>query len=136
MSGPETGNTATAPAKNVAGTITPDELLALVRFSLTEDKAEDVVTIDLAGKSSMADYMVVASGRSARQVSSMAEKLLDRLKEAGMGRRPNEGKTQGDWALIDAGDVIVHIFRPEVRDFYDLEKMWSAAAPTAPTSVS
>lgn len=84
----------------------------------------------------MADYMVIASGRSARQVGALAEHLLDDMKDAGLGRKPTEGKDIGDWALIDAGDVIVHVFRPEVRDFYDLEKMWSAAAPKAPTTVS
>lgn len=114
----------------------PEQLLQLALHSLSQDKAEDVVTIDLIGKTAMADYMVLASGRSARQVSSIAEKLLNRLKEAGQGRRPTEGKDQGDWALIDAGDVIVHIFRPEVRDFYDLEKMWSSAAPATTSGAS
>ncbi len=120
----------------MAGTIPPEQLLQLALHSLSQDKAEDVVTIDLIGKTAMADYMVIASGRSARQVSSIAEKLLNRLKEAGQGRRPAEGKDQGDWALIDAGDVIVHIFRPEVRDFYDLEKMWSSAAPATTSGAS
>lgn len=83
-----------------------------------------MVSIDLRGRSELADFMVIASGRSSRQVSAIAEKLTDRLKqEAGIFSRV-EGKDQGDWVLIDAGDVIVHIFRPEVRDFYQLEKMW------------
>lgn len=108
----------TAPAK---------ALLDLVLTSLDDDKAEDVVSIDLRGRSSMADHMVIASGRNARQVAAMAEKLADRVKQ--MTGRPVrvEGKEQGDWVLIDTDDVIVHIFRPEVRDFYQLEKMWMPA---------
>lgn len=92
--------------------------------SLDDDKAEDIVTIDLRGRSAMADHMVIASGRSARQVGAIAEKLADRFKQA-TGRAPRiEGKDVGDWVLIDTDDVIVHVFRPEVRDFYQLEKMW------------
>ncbi|SEO83608.1 ribosome-associated protein [Salinihabitans flavidus] len=95
--------------------------------SLTEDKAEDIVQIDLRGKSAMADYMVICSGRSSRQVTSMSEKLVDRLKQE-FGRASKvEGKQTGDWVLIDTGDVIVHVFRPEVREFYQLEKMWMPA---------
>ena len=83
-----------------------------------------MLEIDIRGKSSIADYMVVASGRSSRQVQSIAEKLVQRLKEA-FGMTPRvEGQSTGDWVLIDAGDVVVHVFRPEVRDFYQLEKMW------------
>ena len=102
-------------------------LLTLVLNSLDDDKAEDVVNIPLSGKSEMADYMVVASGRSSRQVSAMADKLSDRFKEVTGERAPMEGKDTGDWVLIDCGDVIVHLFRPEVRDFYQLEKMWQTA---------
>lgn len=98
--------------------------LAAVLKSLDDDKAEDVVQIDLRGKSEMGDYMVIASGRSSRQVSSMAEKLTDRLKQAFGILSKVEGKETGDWVLIDTGDVIVHVFRPEVREFYQLEKMW------------
>ena len=99
-------------------------LLSAILASLDDDKAEDVVVIPLAGKSDLADHMVVASGRSTRQVASIADKLSDRLKQAfGMFVR-SEGADVGDWVLIDAGDVIVHIFRPEVREFYQLEKMW------------
>lgn len=103
----------------------PDSaLLSSILASLDDDKAEDVVTIPLAGKSDLADHMVVASGRSTRQVTAMAEKLADRLKARfGLICR-TEGGDVGDWVLIDAGDVIVHIFRPEVREFYQLEKMW------------
>jgi len=100
---------------------TSERLLALIHKSLDDDKAEDVVTIDLRGRSEMADYMVVASGRSARQVSAIAEKLSDRLKEALGHRARSEGMEQGDWVLID-------VFRPEVRDFYQIEKMWMPAA--------
>jgi ribosome silencing factor RsfS/YbeB/iojap/nicotinate (nicotinamide) nucleotide adenylyltransferase len=102
-----------------------DALLALVRRSLDDDKAEDVVVIDLKGKSAFADYMVIASGRSNRQVVAIAEHLADRLKQAGHGYIPVEGKQTGDWVLADAGDVVVHIFRPEPRAFYALEKMWA-----------
>ena len=99
-------------------------LLGLVLNSLKSDKALDIVPIDLAGKSEMADHMVIASGRSSRQVVSMAEKLADRVKQD-LGRPCRmEGKDQGDWVLIDCGDIVVHIFRPEVREFYQLEKMW------------
>jgi ribosome-associated protein len=101
-----------------------DAALALVLSSLDDDKAEDVVAVDLRGKSSMADHMVIASGRSARQVTTMADKLLERFKQR-FGRSAKvEGKEAGDWALIDCGDVIVHVFRPEVRAFYQIEKMW------------
>lgn len=100
------------------------EMLALVLASLDDDKAEEVVSIPLKGKSAMADHMVVASGRSSRQVSAMAEKLIDRVKAATGKSARVEGRDTGDWVLIDAGDVIVHLFRPEVREFYQLEKMW------------
>ncbi len=112
------------------GTAIPEDdgpssrLLRLVLDSLESDKAEDVVPIPLTGKSEMADFMVIASGRSTRQVISLSEKLVDRVKaEVGQTCRM-EGKETGDWVLIDCGDVVVHIFRPEVRDFYQLEKMW------------
>jgi ribosome-associated protein len=99
-------------------------MLDLVLNSLQDDKAEDIITIELQGKSQIADYMVVASGRSTRQVSAIAEKLSDRLKQ-NMGVIARiEGKGAGDWVLLDAGDIIVHVFRPEVREFYQLEKMW------------
>ncbi|MGR3662419.1 MAG: ribosome silencing factor [Paracoccaceae bacterium] len=103
---------------------TSDELLAHILKSLDDDKAEDVVSINLRGKSEIADYMVICSGRSTRQVSAMAEKTTDKLKQEFGVISKTEGKDQGDWVLIDSGDVIVHIFRPEVREFYQLEKMW------------
>lgn len=101
-----------------------EELLAAVLASLDDDKAEDVVQIDLRGRSDVADYMVICSGRSSRQVASISEKLVDRLKEQFRVLCKIEGKDTGDWVLIDAADVIVHVFRPEVREFYQLEKMW------------
>jgi len=103
---------------------TSEELLAAVLASVEDDKAEEVVMIDLRGRSDMADYMVICSGRSSRQVAAISEKLVDRLKETYGRLCKIEGKETGDWVLIDAGDVIVHVFRPEVREFYQLEKMW------------
>ncbi|WP_420899295.1 ribosome silencing factor [Fertoeibacter niger] len=92
--------------------------------SLEDDKAEEIVQIDLRGRSDMADYMVICSGRSSRQVAAISEKLMDRLKVDFNRLSKVEGKETGDWVLIDTGDVIVHVFRPEVREFYQLEKMW------------
>jgi ribosome-associated protein len=102
--------------------------LALVEKSLDDDKAQDVIVIPLTGKSSIADSMVVASGTSQRHVGAIAEHLREKLKGAGVKGVVLEGQTQCDWVLIDAGDVVVHLFRPEVRDFYQLEKMWTAPA--------
>lgn len=104
-------------------------LLSRILVSLDDDKAEDVVTIDLGGRSSLADWIVIANGRSQRHVSAIAEHLARRLKEAGYGTRPLDGMESGDWVLVDAGDVIVHVFRPEVRAYYDLEGMWSVEEP-------
>lgn len=107
-------------------------LLELVLKSLDDDQAVETVSIPLAGKSTIADHMVIASGRSTRQVASMANKLADRIKQE-TGRAPRiEGLPTADWVLIDAGDVIVHLFRPEVRSFYNLERMWAfGEAPVA-----
>lgn len=104
-----------------------EAVLALVLKSVDDDKAEDIVQIDLRGRSDVADYMVICSGRSSRQVASISEKLADRLKQELRISVRMEGKETGDWVLIDAGDVIVHVFRPEVREFYQLEKMWLPA---------
>lgn len=101
-------------------------LIETVAKSLGDAKAEDIVTLDIAGKSSIADYMVVCSGRSQRHVSAVADQLVTALREAGFAKPRIEGLPHCDWVLVDAGDVIVHIFRPEVREFYNLEKMWSA----------
>ena len=103
----------------------PDQILDMVTSSLDSDKAEDVLSIPLGGKSSVADYMVIASGTSSRQVAAMAEHLEFRLKQAGVEILGLEGMRQADWVLIDANDVIVHLFRPEVREFYGLERMWA-----------
>ena len=103
-------------------------ILALILSELDDDKAEEVVTIGLEGKTDIADAMVVASGRSARHVGAMADKVVKRLKDAGMGRARMEGAPTCDWVLIDAEDVIVHLFRPEVRKFYNLERIWSETA--------
>ena len=102
-----------------------DDLHKLVMQSLDDDQAQEIVTIPLAGKSNIADHMVIASGRSTRQVASMANKLADRIKQD-FGRIVRiEGLAAADWVLIDADDVIVHLFRPEVRNFYNLERMWA-----------
>ncbi len=101
----------------------------MVLDSLDQDKAEDIVAIDLRGKTSIADNMVIASGRSSRQVGAIAQHLVERVKSAGLGTCRVEGMSQGDWVLIDVGDIVVHVFRPEVRVFYNLEKMWSVAMP-------
>ena len=107
-----------------ANEATSEALLAAILSSLSDDKAEEIVDIDLRGKTAMGDYMVVCSGRSSRQVTAISEKLVERLKTE-FGRTARlEGKDTGDWVLIDTGDVIVHVFRPEVREFYQLEKMW------------
>ena len=105
------------------------KLLGLIEKSLDDDKAENVVAIDLTGKSSIADYMVIASGRSARQLGAMAEHLQIKLKATGMKSVGVEGESAGDWVLIDGGDVIVHLFRPDVRKLYNLEKMWGMELP-------
>ena len=109
----------------------PQELKALIEKALDDDQADNVVAIDLSGKTSIADYMIVASGRNTRHIASMAEKLRERLKTAGIGDVEIEGQPQCDWVLIDAGDVIVHLFRPEVRTFYNIEKMWGLDLPRA-----
>ncbi len=121
-----------APPASLADTA-EDPLHRLVLESLEDDQAFELVTIPLAGKTSIADHMVVASGRSSRQVASMATKLAEKIK-ALTGRAPRiEGMPIADWVLLDAGDVIVHLFRPEVRSFYNLERMWAfGEAPAAP----
>lgn len=111
-------------------------LLRLVLKSLDDDQAIETISIPLAGKSTIADHMVIASGRSTRQVASMATKLAERIKQE-TGRSPRiEGLPAADWVLIDAGDVVVHLFRPEVRSFYNLERMWAFGEAPAATVAS
>lgn len=119
------------PAMTASDQATSNQILAAILKSLDDDKAEDIVQISLRGKSEMADHMVIASGRSSRQVAAISEKLTERLKaELGVLCKV-EGADIGDWVLIDAGDVIVHVFRPEVREFYQLEKMWQTPVGSA-----
>ncbi|MEM1379584.1 MAG: ribosome silencing factor [Pseudomonadota bacterium] len=112
-----------SPAKG--SELTPEALVSLVVDRLGEEKAEDVVTIDLSGKSDVADSLVIASGRSQRHVAALADKLSRMIKETPLGSPKVEGLPSADWVLIDAGDVIVHLFRPEVREFYNLERIWA-----------
>lgn len=105
------------------------KLLGLVEKSLEDDKAENVVAIDLTRKSSIADFMVIASGRSARQLGAMADHLMTKLKASGVKSVGVEGASAGDWLLIDGGDVVIHLFRPEIRTLYNLEKMWGLDLP-------
>ena len=114
-----------ARAQGVADGTSSEALHALVLGQLDDDQAQDVISIDLEGKSSIADHMVVASGRSTRQVASIAQKLAEKIKQSGFGPVRLEGLPAADWVLIDAGDVVVHLFRPEVRSFYNLERMWA-----------
>lgn len=124
--------TGTAPM-TTAQSATSDAILAAVLKSLDENKAEDVVQISLKGKSEIGDHMVIGSGRSSRQVTSMAEKVVEAVKtEFGIFSKI-EGRASGDWVLIDTGDIIVHLFRPEVREFYQLEKMWQPGMSPATT---
>lgn len=129
-----------APARRVAtiprakkaaltAALVTDDVLKIVESSLDDDKAENIVSIDLRGKSNIADYMVIASGRSSRQLAAMAQHLDEKLHKLGIKGVAVEGKTQGDWVLLDGGDIVVHLFRPEVREFYNLEKMWGAELP-------
>ena len=125
----------TAPAASTQP-VDVEALHSLVMQSLDDDQAVEVVTIPLAGKSSIADHMVIASGRSTRQVASMANKLAEKIKKE-FGRPVRiEGLLVADWVLIDADDVIVHLFRPEVRTFYNLERMWAFGDESAPKAAS
>ena len=116
-------------ADGLASHLDAHALLELVSGKLDDDQAQDVIVIDLVGKSSIADAIVIASGRSQRHVAAIADHLLRTLKENGFGRAQVEGLPAADWVLIDAGDVIVHVFRPEVRTFYNIEKIWSLDSP-------
>ncbi len=124
------------PSATPMGKSETQPLLDLVLHELDENQAQDVVTIDLEGKSSIADHMVIASGRSTRQVAAIATKLAGKIKQSGFGPVKIEGLPAADWVLLDAGDVVLHIFRPEVRSFYNLERMWAFgdAPPVAGTA--
>lgn len=121
-----------SPAEFVSNKHDPDDLLRNILAWLDDAKAEDIVTIDLAGKSSLGDYMIIATGRSARHVGATADQLQRKIRDAGLGRARVEGMANCDWVLIDTGDIIVHVFRHEVREFYNLEKMWQAERPADP----
>jgi ribosome-associated protein len=110
-----------------AGSLEPEQVKTLIERSLDADKAEEIEIIDLRGKSSIADFMIVASGQSSRQIVTFAEKLVERLKAAGLKTIRTEGTDQGNWVVVDTGDIIVHLFRPEVRAFYNIEKMWGSS---------
>lgn len=123
QSQPQSAPAAATPAPLPASV--PGSLHELVLQSLDDDQAQEIVSIPLVGKSAIADHMVIASGRSTRQVAAMAQKLAERIKHGGFGHVRIEGLPAADWVLIDAGDVVVHLFRPEVRTFYNLERMWA-----------
>jgi ribosome-associated protein len=118
------------PPAELVSTHGSEALLAHVLAWLDDAKADNVVTIDIKAKSSLGDYMVIASGRSDRHVGAVAEQIQRRLKEEGSGKARIEGQAHCDWVVIDIGDIIVHVFRPEVREFYNLEKMWSGDRPS------
>lgn len=120
---------AAAPKRAAKPKPIKNSLLKTIISQLDDAKAEAIVTISLDGKAAIADSMVVASGRSSRHVGAIADQLVDKLKEAGHRDLRIEGLPQCDWVLVDAGDVVVHVFRPEVRSFYNLEKLWSDHAP-------
>jgi ribosome-associated protein len=124
------GDAAVAPQLPVGETPPGASNLNLILATLDDAKAEDIVNIDLQGKTTLADHMVIASGRSNRHVGAIAEQLVEALGKVGRKGLRIEGMPHCDWVLIDEGDVIVHVFRPEVREFYNLEKMWSAARPS------
>lgn len=128
LSNLQTSNKTEAQAERPA--LDDGALHQLVLTSLDDDLAQDIVSINLDGKSALADFMVVATGRSQRHVGALADHLLRKLKEAGRKDLRTEGQNTGDWVLVDAGDVVVHIFRAEVREFYGLEKMWATEAET------
>ena len=125
----EAAKTGAPPRELPSDATKPAHLLDDIMHWLDEAKAEELVKIDLAGKSSIGDYMVIASGRSDRHVGAIADQLQKKLKDAGVPRVRVEGQKTCDWVLIDTGDIIVHVFRPEVREFYNLEKMWQADRP-------
>jgi ribosome-associated protein len=135
MRSPTAAPRATKPrARKATGSDTSGELKDLIVKALDDGKGEHIVTLDLVGRTSLCDYMVIASGRSNRHVAALAEQVVEDLKKSGRRGVRIEGLPQADWVLVDAGDVILHVFRPEVRDFYNLEKMWSGERPSADTA--
>jgi ribosome-associated protein len=114
------------------GVVDVDDATRVVLTSLEDDKAEDILAIDIRGKSSFADMLIVASGRSARHVGALADHVMRKLKESGVKDVRVEGMPNCDWVLVDAGDVVVHLFRPEVRSFYNIEKIWAASPGLTP----
>ncbi|MBK9584933.1 MAG: ribosome silencing factor [Alphaproteobacteria bacterium] len=116
-------------SKTVTRALTPEKAKALVEKSLDADKAQDIVTIPLKDSSALADYMIIATGTSSRHVNALAQKLKEKLEKAGQKHIRTEGLSQGDWVIMDTGDIIIHIFRSEVRAFYNLEKMWTMQTP-------
>ncbi|HEU4837999.1 MAG TPA: ribosome silencing factor [Micavibrio sp.] len=121
---------------NDTGTFDVAAFKDLIQKSLDDDKAQDIQVINLSGQSALADYIIVASGTSSRHITSMAEKLCERLAARGSKGIRTEGMAQANWVVVDAGDVIVHLFRPEVREFYNIEKMWSVLVPGDHTAKS
>lgn len=120
------GKALTPTSNEISGKLSAPSVIDIVLASLDDSKAEEMISIDIQGKSALADYMVIASGRSNRHVGAIADHLLRALREAGVKNVRIEGMPSADWVLVDADDVIVHVFRPEVRSFYNLEKMWLA----------
>lgn len=114
----------------------PSALKVLIESSLDADKAENIETIDVRDQTVLADYMIVASGRSSRQVAALASKLEERLRARGVKNIRTEGMTEGNWVIVDTGDIVVHLFRPEVRDFYGIEKMWRTAFQPVPAEIA
>lgn len=129
------GPKAKSKSKRPAGKSQADTIRELVESILDDSKAEQIVTLDLAGKTSIADYMIIASGTSSRHVNTLAHRVSEALKDADLYSLPPEGTESGDWIVVDAGDVIVHLFKPEMRELYNLEKMWSIALPIASLEV-
>ena len=117
------------PIPRLGDAKTSKNVLGLVEAMLQDEKAEDVTVLDLTGKTSIADHMIIASGRSARHVTAIADNIIVRLKEVDVDKVSVEGRQQADWILLDVGDVILHLFRPEIRAFYNLEKMWAVPLP-------
>ena len=133
MTEPNTEDLKSADSR--AGQAESAALHELVMKSLDDDQAQDIISIPLDGKSNIADHMVIAEGRSTRQVAAIAQKLAERIKKAG-GTARVEGLANADWVLIDAGDVIIHLFRPEVRSFYNLERMWQVDEENEPAEIA